>query len=191
MRSISPVILFVSSRPIPTIDHMPALSYISVVTILAFAAPCLAAVLSVLAPSSASAPGPMDAWATLGALLATAIMAIGEGKPGTGNNWRSRVITIFVSCAFVGSFGPGFVIYTVVPYLPFGWGEDFSGAAESLTWQGWAMLGFVLGISGWAFVRLLIAVVNMSQRWGLSEAERRLGVEADLYRDNADKKPKP
>lgn len=158
----------------PAKDNMPALSYVSLIALMAMATPAVTIVLSQLAPPSG--PGPLDGWAALGAFLASAIMAIAEGKPGTGTNWRSRVITIIISCSFFGCFGPGFTVYSLAPNLPFGWGDGAGKFGHSLTWQGWAIAGFILGIFGWAIVILLMKIANMLPVWGAKEAQRRLDV---------------
>lgn len=128
---------------------MPIITYSVATTLLILAVPSVAVVLSQLV-GGGNSPDMRDAWSVLGAMLATVIVALTEGKPGTRSAWRVRSIAMIVSSAYIGSVGPGFAMYEFFPFLGY---IDTREAAKEFTWHGWSMLGFGFGLCGWGIVR--------------------------------------
>jgi hypothetical protein len=86
----------------------------------------------------ASGPDTMDAWAAMGAMLASALVAADASR-----KERSFVhlTSVVLSCAFVGSVGPGATGYYFFP-----------DKMATFTWHFWAASGFVAGLGGFGLV---------------------------------------
>lgn len=143
---------------------MPLTTYVCLVTFMSFVLPAAAVVLT----TEAVSPTTRDAYSVVGAMLASLIVSLHEGAPGSRTPWRPRVIASLISSSFVGSVCPGLIVYTILPFV---WTKAATSLAE-MTWHGWAASGFVMGLLGWGIVRGLLAIRERLPGKMQQEAER-------------------
>ena len=149
---------------------MPIGTYLFLQTIIGMCIPGAVVVLANLA--TPGGPGPQDAWSVLGAMIASVIVIHKEARGGKLFLWKSPTLSSFLASAAIGSVGPGFVIYSILPFFSKGMAEE---ASAHITWHGWAASGLVLGLSGWGIVRGIMAIVNKIPRRMEAYEERRFG----------------
>jgi len=120
----------------------------------ALSIPALVVAVAVAGPDS------RDIMAILGAAPATWLVILEARKK---DRSFGHTTGVFVSAMFSGAVAPGACVYWLLP-----------SKAETLTWHGWALMGFVFGLIGWAIAMAIIkfanrnaetAVVKLATRW--------------------------
>lgn len=150
---------------------MPVGTYLTIQALMAMTIPGTVVVLAQLA--TPGGPGPQDAWSVLGAMIASVIVMHKESRGGNVLLWRGPMLSSFLASVFIGSIGPGLVFNTVAPVFM----DDFAvRAPRIITWHGWAALGLVFGLCGWAIVRGVLAISSKIPNRMEAEADKRLGL---------------
>ncbi len=91
-----------------------------------------------------NSPSEVDAWASVGASMATMISVIHARK---ADKSLGHLISVAGSSWFCGITFP----YTIIHL----WAQDH---LDTTPWQGWAILGFMVGLIAWGFVSGILAL---------------------------------
>ena len=152
---------------IPFPPRLPAASNPMPLTSAAASLPVLAAVLAdvaafivIMAQDAAvsvaaldiEAPSVQDAYAVLGAILASTIALIEARYKGRD---FAPAVSNFLACASIGSFAP-----TIAYHIGLQLGTIGQDTRWVHTWQAWAAAGFVLGMNGWWLIHHATAFIK-------------------------------
>ena len=88
----------------------------------------------------------MDAWACVGAMLASALAAADACRK---DKSFPHMMSVVLSSAFVGSVGPGAAGYYFI-----------ADKVPQLTWHAWAAGGLVFGLGGFGLVHSITVLWN-------------------------------
>lgn len=128
-----------------------------------FAAAFLPLGSSILA--AATTPTANDAWAAVGAALAT-LIAVAEARKKDRSTWH-------LACVIIGSWFTGATWPAIMVHL---WYPDHFAV---LSWQVWAMGGFGVALVGWSIVHAFYGLGPWLARRITDEAKKKLGGKVD------------
>jgi hypothetical protein len=97
-------------------------------------------------------PSPQDAYAIVGAILASTIALIEARYKGRD---FAPAVSNFLACASIGSFAPAIAYHWAASA---DWIQSTTRWAH--TWQAWAAAGFVAGMNGWWLIHHATAVLK-------------------------------
>ncbi len=98
------------------------------------------------------APAITDAYAVLGAILASTIALIEARYKGRD---FAPAVSNFLACASIGSFAP-----TIAYHIGLQLGTIGQDTSWVHTWQAWAAAGFVFGMNGWWLIHHATAFIK-------------------------------
>lgn len=116
--------------------------------------------------AAATTPGANDVWAAVGAMLGT-LIPVAESRKKDRTTWH--LACVIIASWFTGATAPAIGVHLVSP-------EMFA----LLSWQFWAMLGFIGALLGWSVMHATYNLGPWIGRRLTGEVKHRLGGDPDI-----------